>query len=334
MTIYESTITGNTAVRNGGAIAAIGGAISITYTTIAGNTVTGDETDADVGDGGGLALSQLSLVTITDSTISGNSATDDGGGLFLSSITTVSIESSVIDSNTAVGFGGGIHNVGSNLALTDVTVSGNTATVSGGGINNEQGAVSIAGSTLHTNVAGVDGGGIDNFGGIVGLVNSTLSGNSAATNGGAVVNYSGGSIQLLSTTVANNAAAGFGGGIWNEGFVRLGNSIIATNTGDLGSPDLAGAALSLGTNLLGINAGNSGLVNGVSGDLVGTFAFPLDPVMTPLQDNGGTTLTHGLRFGSPAIESGTASPALTTDQRGRLRVVDGDLNGVGRIDIG
>src|SRR5262249_11791067 len=50
-----------------------------------------------------------------------------------------------------------------------------------------------------------------------------------------------------------------------------------------------------------------------AGDLVG-----VDPMLGPLQDNGGPTLTHALLADSPAIDAGDDSVLafLTTDQRG------------------
>src|SRR5207244_12433121 len=62
-----------------------------------------------------------------------------------------------------------------------------------------------------------------------------------------------------------------------------------------------------------------------------------DPMLGPLQDNGGPTFTHALLSGSPAIDSGDPSfdpyafnPPLLYDQRGDgfARVVND------RIDIG
>ncbi len=51
-------------------------------------------------------------------------------------------------------------------------------------------------------------------------------------------------------------------------------------------------------------------------DLVNT-----DPLLGPLQDNGGPTFTHELLTGSPAIDAGTNSGCPATDQRGFTRPV-------------
>jgi hypothetical protein len=83
-------------------------------------------------------------------------------------------------------------------------------------------------------------------------------------------------------------------------------------------------------NLIGDGTGMSGLSNGVNGNLVGSASAPIDPLLGPLQDNGGPTQTMALLAGSPAIDAG--DPNYTgppfTDQRGFARVYNG------RIDIG
>ncbi|MDQ8181181.1 cadherin-like beta sandwich domain-containing protein [Pelagicoccus sp. SDUM812005] len=50
--------------------------------------------------------------------------------------------------------------------------------------------------------------------------------------------------------------------------------------------------------------------------LSGPAAITADPQLSPLANNGGTTKTFALQYGSPAIASASASP-LTTDQRGK-----------------
>ena len=44
-----------------------------------------------------------------------------------------------------------------------------------------------------------------------------------------------------------------------------------------------------------------------------------DPLLGPLADNGGPTLTHALGVGSPAIDSADAGACPATDQRGVAR---------------
>jgi hypothetical protein len=44
-----------------------------------------------------------------------------------------------------------------------------------------------------------------------------------------------------------------------------------------------------------------------------------DPLVGPLADNGGPTLTHALLEGSPAIDAGDDSVCPAVDQRGIAR---------------
>jgi hypothetical protein len=66
------------------------------------------------------------------------------------------------------------------------------------------------------------------------------------------------------------------------------------------------------------------LTNGSNGDLVGSESIPLNPLLGPLANNGGATLSFALLPGSPAIDAGddslTGPPAnLMFDQRGQPR---------------
>jgi hypothetical protein len=60
----------------------------------------------------------------------------------------------------------------------------------------------------------------------------------------------------------------------------------------------------------------------------------VDPKLGPLKDNGGTTQTHALGTGSPAIDHAFSEFCTATDQRGVNRPVDGDRDGEALCDIG
>ena len=90
-----------------------------------------------------------------------------------------------------------------------------------------------------------------------------------------------------------------------------------------------------GYNLIG-NRGN--LVFGGPADQAGDAATPINPMLGPLQNNGGPTPTHALIAGSPAFDAGNSSGSIN-DQRGPgfLRVVDllaGNASGGDGADIG
>jgi len=63
-----------------------------------------------------------------------------------------------------------------------------------------------------------------------------------------------------------------------------------------------GGLLSAGYNIIGNNA--DALINSEVTEQIGTLAAPIDPLLGPLADNGGITLTHALQAGSPAIDHG------------------------------
>jgi uncharacterized repeat protein (TIGR01451 family) len=241
---------------------------------------------------------------------------------------------------------GGIFNSGGTLTLTNSTVSGNGASSLGGGIyNNNSGTLSLINSTVSGNSANGAGGIYNTSGGTLILTNSTVSGNNATNNGGGGVFESGGVLTLTNSTVSGNTAGALGGGIFNGGTVNSRNTIIAGNSASTLSPDINGTFNSLGNNLIGKSDGGSGFSDGANGDKVGSVATPLDPLLGPLQNNGGPTATHGLLYNSPAVDAGndcvfdnTCVPplgvSLTTDQRALSRQADGNLISGAHVDIG
>jgi hypothetical protein len=106
--------------------------------------------------------------------------------------------------------------------------------------------------------------------------------------------------------------------------VSLANTILKTGATGANIFNDSGTVSSLGYNLSNDTCG--GFLIG-PGDQANT-----DPILGPLQDNGGPTLTHALLSGSPAINSGDPNftPPPLYDQRGPgfNRVANG------RIDIG
>jgi len=58
--------------------------------------------------------------------------------------------------------------------------------------------------------------------------------------------------------------------------------------------------------------------------LVGTRTSPINPLLSPLQNNGGFVQSHALGSGSPALNAGGSVTGLTADQRGVSRTGVGD----------
>src|SRR5207249_9260888 len=208
------------------------------------------------------------------------------------------------------------------------TVSGNSATNDGGGIYNAgQGgsaALTVNNCTLSANSTAAWGGGIFNDAlagsATVTIANSTLSGNWAWAGGG-VFNegYSGpATVTIANSTLSSNSAAA-GGGIWNHnGLATLTIADTILKRGASGENIVnEGTVHSLGYNLSS-DSGVNNIYSG-AGDLTATGdQINTEPMLGPLQDNGGPTFTHALLPGSPAIDAGDPkfTPPPFFDQRG------------------
>ena len=252
----------------------------------------------------------------------------NGGGILVSGGTPRAkltlLNSSVIN-NTATS-GGGIQNLGNgaNAIIENSLISSNIATVNGGGISNT-GSFSVLNSTLTQNTAR-SGGAIDHAGFSMNLTNTTISSNSASDNGGGIYNRA--DAILLNVTLSGNTANGTdtGGNIFNDtASLSIKNSIIANSDMDGNCFNSEGIINSQGYNL---ESGNTCEFANTA-DLINT-----DPLLGDLQDNLGSTFTHELLAGSPAIDQGDNASCPKFDQRGFSRPADGDGNGEAVCDIG
>ena len=185
-------LSNNSANRGGGIYfhGADGG--SLTNVTISGHTVSG-------GNGGGIWND--STITVTSSTINGNSAVS-GGGIYNEG--TIDISSSTVNGNMA-DTGAGIYNDTSSTSLTftNATVSGNTATSAGGGLYTEKSVT---------------------------MVNSTFTLNSADSGGGIRTQTGAGTVDLLNTIVAGNTAISANPDLQGN-FTTSGFNLIGDGTG-------------------------------------------------------------------------------------------------------
>ena len=305
--VTNSTISGNAAGDDGGAIFyCCDGTLSLTDTTISSNIATGD--------GGAIDHCCNTTIPVTNTMVKDNTAGARGGGIdTCCNNATITLTNSTFSGNVTSGEGGGFRNTGT-LTVTGSTISDNRATGDGGGIWNS-GTVTVTNSTFSGNASSGDGGGIWNDDTVT-LTNSTFSGNATSGDGGGIHSFQG-TADLTNTTFSGNSA-NYGGGVSNyESTATMINTIIAGNTSP-NAPDCIGTLISLGHNLIGNNSacGFTVLSPGVGGDLL-----DIDPKLGPLQDNGGTTQTHALLSGSPAIDAGDDSVLgpllnLATDQRG------------------
>ena len=278
-------------------------------------------------------------VTIDGLTVATGHTFGNGGGIF-NDAAALTVTNCVLSGNSADSYGGGIGNQDGAVTVTNCVLSGNSA-YSGGGIRNEgtngSAMLAVSNSTISSNSA-AGGGGIANLtsGGSATLTvtNSTISGNSGDYDGGdGIANYAyegDATLTITNSTLSSNSAGYHGGGILNyalkAGFaeVETGNTIFDAGSSGENIFNYNGTVTSLGYNLSSDNGG--GYLTG-PGDQINT-----DPVLGPLQDNGGPTFTDALLPTSPAIDTGEPNftPPPFYDQRGP----GFDRIANGRIDVG
>jgi hypothetical protein len=131
--------------------------------------------NGSTGDDGGGIFNDRGVLTVMNSTFSGNGA-DWGGGAIYNYQGTLTVTNSAFSGNSARdgGRGGGIYNSGGMLMVTNSTFSGNSATSEGGGIYNSGGTATVTNSTFSDNSA-VSGGGIYNDDGTLTVTNSIIA---------------------------------------------------------------------------------------------------------------------------------------------------------------
>ncbi len=225
-----------------------------------------------------------------------------------------------------------VNNNASNVTLVNDIFQNNTGTSSGGGLTNFA-TLTVDHSTFIGN-HGAAAGGILN-GGQLTVLNSTFTGGMSDQYGGGICETSNAGVKLVADTIANNQAAMQGGGVYiseSPQYVNFLDTVIAKNTAavdpDFASPADAVASVTALNNFIGIKGTSNGINNGANGNIVGV-GTPLDPLLGPLQYNGGTTPTLAPQTNSPLLGKGKSDPSLgSTDQNGNPRAFNG------RIDIG
>jgi hypothetical protein len=195
--------------------------------SLSGLTIAGGDSS---GNGGG--VDNFGTVTVSNSTFTGNSASE-GGGQNNESGGTATVSNSTFTSNSA-GFGGGLENFGTARVSGSLFI-GNSATASndsggGGLLNAGDGTVTVEGSTFTGNSAAY-GGGLENVA-MATVSGSLFTGNSAAVVGGGLANGSSGTLQVSDSAITDNSAALDGGGIANIGTLTLSGNLIVDNSPD------------------------------------------------------------------------------------------------------
>lgn len=326
--------------------------------TLYGLILTGGRTSEDNANftdttynGGGIRFLSNGILTLLESTVSGNSTTGDradGGGIYTDS-GYLKLTNSTVGVNKTSGYrarGGGIFANSGNVSLTDTTISGNITTGNrayGGGIHTDSGWITLSGSILSENSTagnGADGGGIKTSSGAVMIIESTVSGNvteGRRAAGGGIFAFVG-EVTLTTSTVSRNSTSEFdasGGGIFaSSGAVTLTDSIIRNNStaGELAS----GGGILSGT-------GNVTLTNSVVSDNStagyrsrggGIYAHSGNVTLTGSAVSGNSTLGEnadggGIFTGSGAVMLIDSIVSSNSTSGGRIRSLTGAASGGG-----
>ncbi|QBB69386.1 IPTL-CTERM sorting domain-containing protein [Pseudolysobacter antarcticus] len=234
------------------------------------------------GNGGGITSDFL---TINDSAISGNTATN-GGGVY--AYTSLSMNTSTVSNNTGTFSCAGI--CGSSLTIYGSTISGNSCAGFGGG------------------------GGIS--GSPVNIVNSTVSGNSAFTGSGSGIDTT--ALQATWVTITANKGTGWYLGV--GGTSSLSNTVIVGNGDGSTTHDFdTSFSTTVGGDHNWIGTFSTVAHNDLDNGLL--ILGCATPGLAPLANNGGGTQTHALLPGSCLIDAGTITTPIpdtliVNDQRG------------------
>ena len=354
LTINHSSIRNNLAGSGVSGSAATGGGIdvsgspgqAVSEVTIQDSDITGNEIRALISSsfGAGVSVTQIgAMLVLRQTTVENNESESVGlsgvaGGIY-NQQANVFIIDSVVTGNSASDFDSGVRTLAStsgpaNTTIANSQISGNEAAFQGAGVANIAAAgdfdsvTNIIGSTISGNIldaaSGRGGAGVMNLseagsGGeaIVTMENSTISGNVSSADAGGI--YNDGNASTVSTTfctILGNSSGIRGGGLYNSGTLNIQNTIVANNSASSG-PDIFGTIASQDYNhIMSIDGGNFvPLAHDVTGS---------DPLMGPLTNNGGPTLTHSPTSASPVIntipfgENGCGT-LYEIDQTGSLR---------------
>ena len=254
-------------------------------------------------------------VTCTGCTFAGNVVINSGGAIFgADSVTGTNCTFSGNSAGAGAGAGGAIYT--DDIACTNCTFSGNSANPGGGAMFCDAGT--ITNCTFSGNSATSGGGAISKAdGNPLSCINCTFTGNSAGSEGGVIV--AGASFTLAGCTFSANSAPV--GGCVSANVTAAITTVLATNCA---FADTGAGTMFANTALASFASGGYNICTRAlaevpwltaTGDQVST-----NPMLGPLQNNGGPVFTMRPLMGSPAIDKGGGSGV--TDARGIARPFD------------
>ena len=178
--------------------------------------------------GRGGAVESYGTLTISNCIFVGNSAND--GGAIYSGSDTLTISDTTLSNNTAASRGGGIYNDEGTVSVVFSALQGNHASVDGGGIYGSEGSLTLSNVSVYANHAEYnDGGGINVKSGACSLYNVTLSANTSEGSGGGIF-FSLGTLEVSESIISSNTSYQFGGGVdCHSGTLTVSNSTLRAN---------------------------------------------------------------------------------------------------------
>jgi len=248
--------------------------------------------------------------------------------------TTLTLNTCVFDGNTAVGPAGSGTGIGGGLWLSDciineihsLTFKNNTAWLGGGAAFLTNRFFTVRNSTFNNNTADLAGGIAATISAPLDIINCTFNSNSVKLYGGAIsVPHNSHAVNITNCTFANNQASGADNS--QSAAIHSGNVSTTNNTVTIKNNIFSNNTVS---NIYGntwrdcnVNLNNGG--NNIFFPLTtGAHCLSpqdsnfINPLLSPLANNGGPTQTMALQAGSPAINAGSGCPPA--DQRGVARV--------------
>jgi hypothetical protein len=272
---YLTIINGGVSISNsgGGGIYNTGNSLTLDHCIISNCTNNAASGNLEAGGIYSEGLLNMTYCRVTNNSCTANNLSSpgnlSGGGIMLAGYSNVSIENCLIDNNS---LNGGTNKNGAGIAFDDNSNFSNLA-----------GALTISNSTISGNS----------------INNGTNNSGSAIS----IENFNDATILITQSTIAYNICQGGSnnyGAFSDQGFGTA--PIIQSNIFSSNTPENieAFSMTSLGYN---IKDDNSGFYTLNPTDLDNT-----DPLLLPLQDNGGFTYTHALQCSSPAIDNGSGLP--------------------------
>lgn len=295
-------------------------------------TLRGMGPERTIVDGGmvsGTIWLSAQAVTLADLTVKGGYEKYHGGGIIAFYMEELRLENCVIRDNVActsdvaIGlYGGGMLAVGiDRITVIDSTVQENRCRYGGGGMYlANTGEVLVENSTIADNdnigILVTQGSPFDNRDTVITVENSTVSGGEWG------VHAHGATLNLSHSIVTGGTREA----------LSLSNGTLNSTHSVVSGPGLEGPNCSYTSTTV------DSLGHNIDGDGTCGFDHPtdlasVDPMLLPLGDYGGPTLTHALHPESPAIDAGDQI-CLPLDQRGVPRPFDGDFDGETACDIG